>query len=370
VASLQERLQTALGQYDALGRPAERDAAMRRAIDAGTMAISYGTYMAYLRRAGKLAAADSILALQAERFPDNRQRPQYASNLAMDRQQFDEAEARARELLQASPNLQQWAHDRLSYVAGVRGKLRVSQREAREARRIQAERVGWSAEQREIAVELQEIQQRLVHGLVTQAAGGEALERLWRREVARRAGQPDDIPPYGAYIQWFARAGRPARGRQLLDEWRSKLTERQRAQRFTRYGLQVAEASVLLGEGKHQEAAALFATACEPFRGEFAVCEAFPDAADAYDREGQTDSALAHYERYTALQADRVGLDETWFAQAHRRAGELHEAKGNREKALEYYGKFVELWKDADPELQPVVSDVQQRMARLAGEQR
>jgi hypothetical protein len=38
------------------------------------------------------------------------------------------------------------------------------------------------------------------------------------------------------------------------------------------------------------------------------------------------------------------------------------------QKAVEYYDKFVELWKDADPELQPVVRDMRARIARLVGE--
>ncbi|MSR07522.1 MAG: carboxypeptidase-like regulatory domain-containing protein [Gemmatimonadetes bacterium] len=52
----------------------------------------------------------------------------------------------------------------------------------------------------------------------------------------------------------------------------------------------------------------------------------------------------------------------------HRRLGELYEARGEREKALEHFGKFVELWKNADPELQPVVRDVRARIARLTAE--
>jgi len=51
-----------------------------------------------------------------------------------------------------------------------------------------------------------------------------------------------------------------------------------------------------------------------------------------------------------------------------RRLGELYEARGDRAKALEYYGRFVDLWKGADPELQPVVRDMRARAARLAGE--
>jgi hypothetical protein len=52
-----------------------------------------------------------------------------------------------------------------------------------------------------------------------------------------------------------------------------------------------------------------------------------------------------------------------------KRLGELYEQRGNREKALEYYGRFVDLWKDADAALQPIVQEVRQWMARLAREQ-
>ncbi len=53
---------------------------------------------------------------------------------------------------------------------------------------------------------------------------------------------------------------------------------------------------------------------------------------------------------------------------AYKRLGELYEAQGDREKAVEYYDQFVELWAEADSELQPVVRDVRARIARLVGE--
>jgi len=55
-------------------------------------------------------------------------------------------------------------------------------------------------------------------------------------------------------------------------------------------------------------------------------------------------------------------------APTFKRLGELYEARGDRAKALESYGRFVDLWKSADPELQPLVRDVRARMARLASE--
>ena len=39
--------------------------------------------------------------------------------------------------------------------------------------------------------------------------------------------------------------------------------------------------------------------------------------------------------------------------------------KGDREKAISHLSKFVELWKNADPELQPTVADAKRRLAKL-----
>ncbi len=40
------------------------------------------------------------------------------------------------------------------------------------------------------------------------------------------------------------------------------------------------------------------------------------------------------------------------------------------DKGIEYYDKSVDLWQDADEELQPIVRDIRNRIARLFGEPR
>jgi len=59
-----------------------------------------------------------------------------------------------------------------------------------------------------------------------------------------------------------------------------------------------------------------------------------------------------------------------WRADAYVRLGTLYEQLGNRDRAVDYYNRFVDLWQDADPELQPQVDNVRQRIARLMGEPR
>ena len=67
-----------------------------------------------------------------------------------------------------------------------------------------------------------------------------------------------------------------------------------------------------------------------------------------------------------AADSDALPFVDGYFrAGAHKRAGELYEAKGDTAKAESNYVKFVELWKDADAELQPKVREVRDRLTRL-----
>jgi eukaryotic-like serine/threonine-protein kinase len=84
------------------------------------------------------------------------------------------------------------------------------------------------------------------------------------------------------------------------------------------------------------------------------------------DRMQHADSALAAGESYlTITSPNRLGQDALFRPGIEQRLGELYEAKGNLQKALDHYQAFVDLWKNADPELQPRVRDVRGRVERL-----
>ena len=53
------------------------------------------------------------------------------------------------------------------------------------------------------------------------------------------------------------------------------------------------------------------------------------------------------------------------LAPAWRRLGELLEAKGDRKAAIDAYERFLDYWRDADPDLQPIVRSVRERVTRL-----
>jgi tetratricopeptide (TPR) repeat protein len=85
----------------------------------------------------------------------------------------------------------------------------------------------------------------------------------------------------------------------------------------------------------------------------------------AYDVVGQSDSAIAHYEKFLGTRDAQPEEDARSRAQVYRWLGELYEAEGMSRQAMEQYGRFVALWAEADPELQPQVSEIRARLERL-----
>ena len=62
---------------------------------------------------------------------------------------------------------------------------------------------------------------------------------------------------------------------------------------------------------------------------------------------------------------DRLIEDGISLAGSHKRLAELYDAKGNREKAMSHYSSFIDLWKNADADLQPHVQKAKERLAQL-----
>jgi len=82
----------------------------------------------------------------------------------------------------------------------------------------------------------------------------------------------------------------------------------------------------------------------------------------ALQQLGSLEEALRWYEYGTQ------GIDVALLAATHFHRGEIYEAMGDTAQAIWHYETFIELWKDADPELQVKVREVLQHVAELRGE--
>ena len=93
------------------------------------------------------------------------------------------------------------------------------------------------------------------------------------------------------------------------------------------------------------------------------------DLARAFDRAGAADSAIVRYE---------LALEYGDILEIHRQAreypltlirlAERHDERGDLERAAGYYGRFTDLWADADPDLQPRVEAAHARLEEIVRE--
>jgi hypothetical protein len=81
----------------------------------------------------------------------------------------------------------------------------------------------------------------------------------------------------------------------------------------------------------------------------------------AHDEAGRADSATVWYVK--ELETPQVGPPDrpTLF----ERLAQLYDGLGDLENAALYYARFVELWENADPELQPRVEAARSRLAEI-----
>jgi tetratricopeptide (TPR) repeat protein len=179
-------------------------------------------------------------------------------------------------------------------------------------------------------------------------------------------------PPAERNYYWaatiYALAGRPDRAKGIMAQRNAGIRDTTRL-RNEEPQLHRVLGEIALAEGRPNDAVREFWKGDSVSDGPADGCDACTDfaLARAYDKANQPDSAVRYFEKYFASTSDLRPDSVDLFARgpAARRLGELYEAAGNRAAAARYYQMFVDLWKNADADLEPQVAEVRRRLARL-----
>jgi tetratricopeptide (TPR) repeat protein/tRNA A-37 threonylcarbamoyl transferase component Bud32 len=200
--------------------------------------------------------------------------------------------------------------------------------------------------------------------------------RAWRRlEAGARRFRLADLSPldsrYLFVASAYALAGQAQRARDMLAATRGR---RKPDLHYDLAADHYVLAAIAERERRFDDAIAELHDADS---GQCGLCPK-PHFARAFALAGMTDSAIAYYRTYLDRtdSFDRVWLVAPPFAwlepshrgEAYEALGRLYEGRGDRARALETYGRLVDLWRDADPDLQPRVREARRRIASLAGE--
>jgi tetratricopeptide (TPR) repeat protein len=332
----------------------------RQVTDLGQFdAIVLGALLSAQLAQGNQLAADSTLTIWAERLPGNPARQRALTGVARGRGQFETALAVADSLARLDdPHWRAIGHHGAAQTLVRLGRLRESQQ-----RDLQA--VAEEDRAREPLSALGFAMDRAQAEIVLRNQPDAAIGRL-EAELAQRpleALQPGNRP-YGRLVSLYAMAGRIDRAQALQSEYERLVPELLRnAEPWAAYG----RGQLALARGDGPGALAQFRIARN--RWWCRTCTLLEEGS-ALEQAGQTDSALAAYERLANLGGHVWEEQFKDFALplTYRRLGELYEARGDKSKALDYYSRFADLWRSADPDLQPKVKEIQKRIGELAGE--
>jgi tetratricopeptide (TPR) repeat protein len=335
---------------------------LRAAAQSGTSPITFGNAVAGATSLGRWDLVDSLQEEFRRKFPTNPAALYSPARTLAIRGDYDRAAELEREVLPRITSSRTAMNNHLGFSADlalVRGKVRESLNSRAELRKRQQQLAGAGPNA------------RLSMGLDSVWATAVVLEdRARARELLSRAvsrAPVDSIAPldrnYDVLLAAASFAGDTTRARLWHAASRRDWARAGNVSSRPAWEAQ-ADAMLAFAEGRYQDALAKLNEADQRNLPRTDILHAARFLV--LDRLRQADSAIATGELYLAgTQPGRLGQDALFLAGIRQRLGEMYEAKGNFDKALTHYQAFVELWKDADPELQPRVRDVRGRIERL-----
>ena len=305
---------------------------------------------------GKFADASRTVALFEQRAPANPMKHFIRISMEAAQRKYEQAETETQAAAQTIQDLT-WQAAGASELASlylVQGKLAAAEAQFRRSMALNEQR-GVPGNYFENAFSLAVID--VFFRNAPEAARREVEAALRRYPFAT---MPAADRPYSGLAWLYGHMGQPDRAKQVMAEYEAAVPEAIRRRQPFRHG---AAAAIALAEGRVQDGIKGYRAWYD--EDNCSVCGLYL-VARAYERAGERDSALAVYERAVTTPGYSRSFEEAaTLGPTYKRLGELYEERGDTAKARDYYGRFVDLWKNADAELQPQVREVRQRLAKL-----
>ena len=325
--------------------------------------VSFGNYVGTLFADGKLAEAESAHAEWKRRFPPSTTTLTYPALFMYGRGQLDSAENYWRTLAtENNPSLRISAVANLAQFAMLHGRLRASDSLLGVARALQTVMRG---PQHAAIGDSLPVARQLVEFMGERERALRILDATLAATPLRTL--PEEQRPYFSMANVYAMAGRVDKARAMIAQFDAEVKD--------------STLRMLEAPGRHWTLGEIALAEKRPLDAvrEFWKSDSLPDGPDgdcyfckdvlvarAFDAANAPDSAIAHFERFiVAKYPGRLGVDNEFLAPTHQRLGELYESKGDNQRAASHYLTFIDLWRNADPVLQPRVDDARRRLARL-----
>ncbi len=337
------------------------EALLRRSIASNPTALTaYNNLLQYQAEQGKMPAAESTFKASVQASGNNPRVTMDHVNFLWSRGAYDVAATFADSVSNANPELLDLTGAKLSVekaVAATRGRVHEALRLDGEAEKL-LEKRGFPDRTLAFATD-----SAMVYAwfLGDNARALSIMQGALQRKPL--AGMPPLSRPYAGLAEFYSMAGRADLARGMLTEFETIAgTMPSETADATRHSI---KAFIAIAEKRYPDAIAELRGADV---GSCTTCVA-PLLGMTFDLAGEPDSAIATLTRYTGATSimGKMNNDQYFLALSYRRLGELWENKGDKTKAAENYTKFIDLWKNADADLQPKVLDAKKRLAKLTG---
>lgn len=328
----------------------------QRSVAVDSSSITLGNVAFMLIRLGRFEEAAEAVEAGRRLFPSDRRFYIGAMDVAMNLEDYESMEALAMEMQAALPSdlpAQATSRYHLAEIAGLQGRLA-------EAEAIEEEARGYLRQMGLPGADYAQGEFWATLDVRNDTASARTLlDRALADHPLEDISEPLDRPYFG-FAVGYAALGDGDRAHGMMDAFRAAVPDAPE-DRWSDDQARV-DGLVALNRGQYDDAIDHF----QELRRLAPGCSTcgLDEIGQAHDLAGRPDSAVAWYRR--DLETPQLRAPNRPFL--FERLGQLYDEQGDLENAALYYARFVELWAEADAELQPRVGVARARLEEIIRE--